>query len=214
MAGLQTFNAPNPQGTLSVTPLGSVTLVAGVAFDFTSLIQASLADKIGDVQSVWIDATRASATVVVLNDTTKQYAIWPGGTFGWQSLLIKHPIRFRIRCLADAEIGVCVASGVVPWIVEKGDIIKSPGTSRRVDIAAANADTLLLAENVARVGFSVWNASTDTLFMLLNDSAASSSNYSVQLGPGNYFESPFPYGGEVRGYWSGTNGGARITEFT
>lgn len=213
MAGNQEFTALNPQTVIGVTPIGSIDLVAGVPFDFTALINSSIRGLVGNVQSIWCDATRASSQVTILNDTTKQYAIFPAGSFGWQSFLATTPLRFRLRCLVNATIGLSVSSSVMPWAIHDGGLIHSPISSRRVDIVAAIADTQFLTGNSGREGFSVWNESTDTLYLLLNDGVSSLINYTVQMGPGNYFESAYRYGGEVRGIWTGTNGGARITEF-
>lgn len=211
----QQFIAPNPQGIIGVTALGTVNLVAGVPFDFNSLVIPSLRNQVTEFQSLWIDATQLAAQVTVLNDTTQQYAIWRAGSYGWQAFLAKTPLRFRIRALASGVIGLCASTGIMPFGLENGGIVQTVTTSRRVDIPNGIVDTQFLAENARREGFTVWNESPDTLYLLLDSGVASALNYTVQMGPGNYFESPFPYAGEIRGIWSAASGGgARLTEFS
>ncbi len=208
------FFAPNPQGTIGVTPLGKVTLAANVAREVDTLVLPSMRGLASDVQSVWCDARDVTSPVIFRNPLTQQYAIFPAGSFGWQSLVIKNPIRFAMLAQVACEPFVCVSSSIMPYMVTTGaSAIVAPTTSHRVDIAAAVADTLILPENTNRRGFTVWTEGATELSLLLDNSAASPTNYTVKMAEGQYYESPYPYGGEVRGYWSVAVGGARVTEF-
>lgn len=61
-------------------------------------------------------------------------------------------------------------------------------------------------------GRTVYNDSTATLYLLFG-TGATTSNYTVQIGPGGYFEFPSTpmYLGEADGVWSSATGSARTT---
>lgn len=90
----------------------------------------------------------------------------------------------------------------------------SSSTGASTSVAGAVADTLLLAANTARRGATVFNDSTAVLYLLLGTTAASATNYTVQLTANAYYEIPFDYAGMIRGIWSSAAGNARVTELT
>lgn len=87
------------------------------------------------------------------------------------------------------------------------------------DVAAAAADTLLLAANANRKGAVIVNDSaTATLYVQLG-AAASLTTYTAALSPiagtiPGMYEVPFNFTGEIRGIWTAAVGNARITELT
>lgn len=208
--------APVPQSTLDVTPLGTFTVPSGVEFSpIGALVQPGILGNIADVQSVWCDASAATDPVFIRNSQTRQYVVFPPGSSGWQNLLLKKDAnQFEVSCFAGATIALAVSSFVLAAVVADAGLIQSSPTSRRVDVSASLVSVQLLAAQPQRQGFSAWLEGASTLYMVLNASAASTVNYSVVLQPGsNYFESPFRYGGEVRGIWTVALGGVRLTEF-
>ena len=92
-------------------------------------------------------------------------------------------------------------------------------TPTRTDVAAAVADTAILAANADRLpGSRVTNDSTAILYLVLGSGAASATNFTVAIDgkttvPGS-FELPTGYTGAVRGYWASATGNARITELS
>lgn len=78
-------------------------------------------------------------------------------------------------------------------------------------VNSAAANTNLLAARRGRVGASVYNASSAILYLKLG-TTATTSDYSVQLAAGAYYEVPFGYNGNIDGIWSAANGAAKITE--
>ncbi len=91
-------------------------------------------------------------------------------------------------------------------------------TSTLANVSAATSSTTLLNANNARKTVVIVNDSTATLYINLNASVASTTNYSILLPP---ISSGIPsqlilkgedYSGEIRGIWSAVNGAARITE--
>lgn len=83
-----------------------------------------------------------------------------------------------------------------------------------------NSSTTILAANESRKGAAIYNDSTVTLYLLLKDDTATSSNYSVKMMADDFFELPIGqdgnvYKGKITGIWaSNASGAAKITEFT
>lgn len=98
------------------------------------------------------------------------------------------------------------------------DLRKSPGLAQRangnVDVVAASVETeTLLEANGYRRGCSIVNDATEsTLYVKLGPSA-STEDWSITLGPGDYYEPPTGYRGELSGVWSEAEGQARVSEF-
>jgi hypothetical protein len=80
-------------------------------------------------------------------------------------------------------------------------------------VAAAVADTLVLAANDARQGATITNDGAASLYLALGF-AASLTAWTVKMPPGSYYEVPFGFRGQVRGYWDAATGTARVTEMT
>lgn len=79
-------------------------------------------------------------------------------------------------------------------------------------ISASATVVTLLEPKLTRLAAKIFNDSTDNLYVKFG-SAATTSDFTVKLTAGAYFEFPLPvYLGEVTGIWDGTNGGAQITE--
>ncbi len=71
----------------------------------------------------------------------------------------------------------------------------------------------LLDLNEDRNGFSVYNEGSETLYLLLGEGTASSTNYTVAMAADSYFEAPYNFLGVVSGVWGAAGGFANVTEF-
>lgn len=92
--------------------------------------------------------------------------------------------------------------------------VVQPGaaTAARTSVAAAVADTALLAADPTRLAATVYNDSTALLYVGYGATAVSTTNYSVQVPAGGYLEVPREFVAcVIRGYWAAANGYARIT---
>jgi hypothetical protein len=168
----------------------------------------------GDVQAVWVDAGNAKDPVTIRNVQTRLYQTWPPGSIGWQILLAKSGANLlEVYCYSATTIALATANLPLNTLVQSVGVVKSSPYSSVSRVSASAASKLILAEDVERQGFSLVNDSTATLYLLLNNSAASTSNYSVRMLPQDYFESPYAYGGEVRGIWTAAAGNAQVTEY-
>lgn len=87
-------------------------------------------------------------------------------------------------------------------------------TGATVSVASSATVVTLKAANAARLGLTVFNDSTQVLYVLLGAGTASASVYTVQLAAGAYYELPYRFTGVVTGLWASANGNARITEIT
>lgn len=79
--------------------------------------------------------------------------------------------------------------------------------------AASITSVELLPANPARKGAQFWNASPSTLFVKLGG-VATATDYSFQMGTGDYYEVPFGYTGAIGGIWQAASGNVLITELT
>ena len=89
-------------------------------------------------------------------------------------------------------------------------------TATQSSVADSATSVTILASNASRVGASVLNDSTATLYLRLSASAASTTDYTVQLVTGAYYEVPSRYSGAITGIWASdpNTGAARVTEVT
>ncbi|MBA3678576.1 hypothetical protein H0W80_00010 [Candidatus Saccharibacteria bacterium] len=81
-----------------------------------------------------------------------------------------------------------------------------------VSVAASATSINLLAANTQRLGASIFNDSTATLYVKMG-TTASTTSHTVQLVGGAFYELPEPmYLGIVTGIWASATGSARISE--
>lgn len=86
------------------------------------------------------------------------------------------------------------------------------GTETVTRVTAAAASTSLLTANASRKGASFYNESTATAY-LKRGATASITSYTIQIGPGGYYELPQPiHQGAIDCIWSAANGAMQITE--
>ena len=94
--------------------------------------------------------------------------------------------------------------------------LANASTATQTTVADSASSVTVLASNASRVGASVTNDSTATLYLRLSGSAASTTDYTVQLVTGAYYEVPSRYSGAITGIWASdpNTGSARVTEIT
>lgn len=108
------------------------------------------------------------------------------------------------------SISVAVASNQTAVPVKSN----ASATGTQTSVASSATDVTILASNANRLGATIYNDSTQILYLLLASATSSTSLYSVQLVAGAYFEVPFGYTGVIKGIWASANGNARVTENT
>lgn len=104
------------------------------------------------------------------------------------------------------------ARGLVVRVVDGATT--TAGAIVQTSVAASTQDVVLLAENAARLGFSIFNDSTDAkLYVHLGPEPATTTNFVARVAPGGSFEPPINYTGEVHGIWDLSSGAARVSEY-
>lgn len=86
-------------------------------------------------------------------------------------------------------------------------------TGTQTSVASSASNVTILASNTSRKGATIYNDSTAILYIRFA-ATATTSNYTVQIPSGGYYEVPFRYTGIIDGIWSAANGNARVTELT
>lgn len=87
-------------------------------------------------------------------------------------------------------------------------------TATVTSVADSASNVTLLAANVARVGATFFNDSTELLYLKLG-STATTSSFTVKVNPQGYYELPSGYAGIVDGIWAADgSGAARVTELS
>ncbi len=79
-------------------------------------------------------------------------------------------------------------------------------------VASSASSVTVLASNANRRGATIFNDSTQVLYLSLAGGTASTTNYSVQIPAGGYYEVPFNITTILTGIWASANGNARVTE--
>lgn len=94
-------------------------------------------------------------------------------------------------------------------------IIIDASTATLTNVNDTASSTSLLASTAGRLGVTVFNDSTSTLYLKYG-TTASATSFTVKIPPGAYWEMPLPiYTGAIDGIWSAdASGAARITELT
>lgn len=88
-----------------------------------------------------------------------------------------------------------------------------PQTATVANVASSATNVTLFAAVGHANGRTVYNDSTQVLYLKYG-ATASSSSYTVQLVAGAYYEFPQPvYSGQVDGVWASANGNARVTSW-
>lgn len=88
-------------------------------------------------------------------------------------------------------------------------------TSAITSVAGSTANTTILAANANRIFASIYNGTNKNMYILLSASAASTSNYSILLITGSYWEVPNDWTGGIQAVWAnGVSGNALVTELT
>lgn len=84
-------------------------------------------------------------------------------------------------------------------------------TPTQSSVASSATNVTVLALNANRLGATVYNDSTQILYLKLG-ATASTTSHTIQMAAGSYYEVPFAYTGIIDGLWASANGNARVTE--
>lgn len=89
---------------------------------------------------------------------------------------------------------------------------KSP-TATLSNVVSSATNVTLLTANDNRIGATIYNDSTQSIYVKFG-TTASNSSFTVLLATNTYYEVPAGYTGRIDGIWVSANGNARVTELT
>ncbi len=97
------------------------------------------------------------------------------------------------------------------WLVKE----QKSSTSALSNVSSSATSVTLLASNANRLNATIFNDSTQVLYVKFG-ATASTTSYTVQIAANGYYELPNgnTYTGIIDGIWASANGNARITELT
>lgn len=125
---------------------------------------------------------------------------------------------FRVRCstFASGSLSVVIAAGGLDHNPIVNAIPSNANNSFPSTVAASASSVQLMGSDPYRRAGMIYNESTAIMYLLLASSAATTSNYTVQVPPNGYYELPGPnvYSGIINAIWSSAVGNARVTEMT
>ena len=88
-----------------------------------------------------------------------------------------------------------------------------PQAATLANVASSSSSVNLFAATALAKGRTIFNDSTQVLYVKFG-ATASTSSYTVQIAAGGYYEFPQPaYSGNVDGIWASANGNARLTSW-
>ena len=88
------------------------------------------------------------------------------------------------------------------------------GTATPANVASSASSVTLIAANASRLAATIYNDSTQVLYVNFGASASSTA-FVVKMQPDQYYELPLPaYSGAITGGWASANGFARVCEMT
>lgn len=91
-------------------------------------------------------------------------------------------------------------------------IFLDPSEGTVAGVASSATAVPILAANAQRKGASIWNNSTQSLFLNLSVADPTTAVATVEVPSEAYYEVPFGYTGEINGIWTSANGNAIVTE--
>jgi hypothetical protein len=206
---------------IGVTPTGTL----AVARASSALPTAMTAD--GDAVGLW--ASLNGALNVVMRDQTGVYAYGRlvdsgagiyvtmpvDGSVGHDAADSGLPIKIGGYATNTVPTAVAAADRVNGWFDLNGRsvVAQKAATGTLTNVASSATTVTVLAANVARLGATIANDSTQVLYLKFG-ATASATSYTVKMAAGAYYEVPFGYAGVIDGIWAAANGNARVTEIT
>jgi hypothetical protein len=111
----------------------------------------------------------------------------------------------------SGALGLAAPSGSLPVVAAKL-------TTSTVTNTAYSASSVTITGGVSNVGgMTIANYANGTLYALLGgNGTASTTNFTVPIPPGGYYEVPDNYYGPIYGIWASatSSGGCNVTQFT
>jgi hypothetical protein len=208
---------PSPIGFVAIAPVGVIAITPG--FDsFIDLREASITQNIGAIQSLYLDCSAMTSPVTAIAETTSQEIFWPAGGAGWQNMVLRDNAVIRLRSLATGNVRGAVSANPIPSALHLTGLpasdVQTATASTFQNVLASASSVAILPSNARRVGVSIFNDSTQPLYLMLANLAATVTQFSALIAANSFFALPVNYLGPINGMWGAAVGGARVTEFS
>lgn len=123
------------------------------------------------------------------------------------------PLLARVGAVGAAADSDGVLLGILRYIAESGIPVLTVAAATLANVASSATSVTLFAANASARGRTVFNDSTQPLYLKFG-ATASATSFTVKIAAGGYYEFPAPfYRGIVDGLWDSANGSARTTEW-
>lgn len=197
-------------GTLSVVGGGveASALRVTIASDSTGVL--SIDDNGG---SLTVDGTVAVSSVIAGTGSTNigkaEDAAHASGHVGVMALTVRNDNAATSFSGSNSDYTPIAADARGVLFVEE-----SPkATPALTNVSASATSVTVLASNAARRGATIYNDSTEILYLKFG-ATASATSFTIKMQPDTYYEVPFVYTGVIDGIWNSASGSARVTELT
>lgn len=185
--GVYPVNATTP--TTDVTFVGGAVTTAAPTYTTGQLSALSL-DTAGNLRVL------VGNTTLAVTQSTSPWIVAGGGTAGTP---------------ATGVVTIQGISGMTPISVQAN----KSSTSAVTTVAGSTSNTAVLASNANRIAAAIYNNTNTNMYVLCNSGTASTSNFTILLMQGSYWEVPSDYTGAINAVWkSGVTGSVLVTEFT
>lgn len=159
-------------------------------------------------------ANNGCQRVTIASDNTA-FSIIASGNIAHDSADSGNPIKIGGRASTTPVTAVAANDRVDAFFDVQGRQVVSQKalTATLSNVNGSASSVTLLAANTARLGATIVNDSTVTLYVKFG-ATASTTSYTVKLMADAYYEVPFGYYGIIDGIWASATGVARVTEIT
>jgi hypothetical protein len=214
----QAFSFPQSFVTGTPTANSTVTLALDGQASFSVLISSNFTGTIVMERSVdggttWtpaqlaLVATQASAKVAMVTDIRGK------GLYQGECSASTH---IRARCTSySASASVRITASPAPGILATYvlNAVPPPATNSASlnNVTATTSSVVVVSAAVGRLSFSIFNDSAANMYLRMDGSAASTTNFSVKIPAGGYFESAHIT--QVTATWDVAVGAARVTTY-
>lgn len=166
-----------------------------------------------DIKGNVISIILVASSVVPIQDTTQQT------TMGFDQIRLVANVNPSADLLLFVQFAAASDDPLVSGdtTIAPSSVIGTPAvaSATEANVASSASNVTLLAASATRQGMTVFNESTQVLFIKMG-ATASATSYTVQVSPGGYWEMPIGgsiYTGIIDGIWASANGNARVTSW-
>jgi hypothetical protein len=192
--------------------LNAIALTAGGVTDI-DLTDLNNRSRISNVSSIYLNTTLCRGQIGVTNAQTQQRVVAPPGTAGWFAFPLRDPLRFSIVATRAGTLSLAVSSALIIQAPVKTTSDEDSSYTVEGVINSTTSSVLLASENFLRAGVSIYNNSSNNLFVRCSESAATTSVFTARITSQGYWQTPYGYQGAIQGVWDGASGNALVTEF-